>query len=594
VCGIAGIYIKDPTVVKSHAGLERFVNRLYLGLEKRGKEASGFVAVDRAGRVVMDKAAEAASDFIKSREALPENLWYILIHTRYSTKGDPQNYLNNHPILHGTCFTTHNGSVENDDELFAKYGFQRNGEVDSEILPALFGKTGFDSAEVSKMMGEVEGKVACATIDPVRYPGKVLLVKGSYSPLHMIETPKFLVWASTTESMREAWGAVLGTPPAWKRFQYLSEHTGVIIDENGVSEVFNTEKPPIKVQRVVHRQPVGFHSSVYRNGRWEDMDDRIQQRSLYDEPTHGNACDVNQDDTIQVTKPEVKKAVALLRTNGNGVAITWESTKQRYGERWVACPICDELVKDDQDNYIKTLQRGRMCIDCASMYNKLWQQKADAITAAAIEDADEEGGFINTEKYLSTKHLERYNKWAEDEGLCHGRALESLAEISGLTVDALDFLLYRMPTNERTDPGIVELIEKLWEMYDEEYVSEWDTSAPGMREAYRTWMVSEKEDPPAKPGDAFIVNKNAKKRTKKCLFCNKKPKFCIVADKAEWDSIHYCTNHYEKCGVKGCVGTANSTRHDGIRVCHTHARSNKDVRDDTWLKKNGYEFTEVR
>ena len=33
MCGIAGVYLKNPDFVKQHEGLETFVNALYLGIE---------------------------------------------------------------------------------------------------------------------------------------------------------------------------------------------------------------------------------------------------------------------------------------------------------------------------------------------------------------------------------------------------------------------------------------------------------------------------------------------------------------------------------------------------------------------------------
>ena len=65
-----------------------------------------------------------------------------LIHVRDFTKGHPEIAANNHPIRHGTVVGIHNGIIENDDELLARYGIERaepQMTVDSEAIFALDG-----------------------------------------------------------------------------------------------------------------------------------------------------------------------------------------------------------------------------------------------------------------------------------------------------------------------------------------------------------------------------------------------------------------------------------------------------------------------
>src|SRR4051812_27560057 len=119
MCGIAGVHLKNPNFVKSHEGLEAFINALYLGIESRGRRATGIVAVEAGGKVgTFEKADITASDFIEIRDPLPENVRTILCHTRFDTKGDPKDNKNNHPVLYGSTFAIHNGAIFNDDKLF--------------------------------------------------------------------------------------------------------------------------------------------------------------------------------------------------------------------------------------------------------------------------------------------------------------------------------------------------------------------------------------------------------------------------------------------------------------------------------------------
>src|SRR6266496_5069554 len=268
MCCIAGFYLKDPDVVQNHDGLEKFVDALFLGIQPRGEQATGFMAVGTDGAVVIDKKPVKASDFIQDRKLMPNNIKAALLHTRFRTKGTVDKEYNNHPVIYGNCFVTHNGSIWNDDFLFRKHELERHAEVDTEIIAALMDKSNFDIEEMKKYLSDMSGPVACAMMDPVRHPNKLILVRTMGSPLIMIETPKMVLWASNHETLIDAWGLVIGTPPAKNKFEEVATRKFRVVTDEGVEE----HNIPFYSTTSQHGTSGGNHGSRGNQGQRRESD----------------------------------------------------------------------------------------------------------------------------------------------------------------------------------------------------------------------------------------------------------------------------------------------------------------------------------
>lgn len=222
MCGIAGLHIKPEYKGKIPAG--RLLDWLLVGIQPRGTDATGFLSVGFDNQVQLDKAPIKASDFIKKRKSIKAEPQTILAHTRYATQGGPEDNRNNHPVNYATTFLVHNGWITNDYELYEKYDMERHADVDTEAIAALlWDKCAPDSwGNADKALEELEGAMAVAAID-IRRPGELLLARGYSSPLVYVENKQFIMWASTKEALKLAWGKVLGTPPADNKFKSLAE-----------------------------------------------------------------------------------------------------------------------------------------------------------------------------------------------------------------------------------------------------------------------------------------------------------------------------------------------------------------------------------
>lgn len=211
MCGIAGVWIKDPRS-KQLPGLnviEGFIDALLLGIEPRGHDATGFVSVQPgAKKARLEKADITAQKFVSWRKPIGAGVPRMtLLHTRLSTKGSPKNLDNNHPVRYNSTYAIHNGVIFNDDELFASYKFPRRAEVDTEIIPALFDKYGMDKAHLA--LQELDGNFAVAVCDPKRFPDQLILAKGPRSPLEYFENDFAIVWASTKSAIQDAYQHIL-------------------------------------------------------------------------------------------------------------------------------------------------------------------------------------------------------------------------------------------------------------------------------------------------------------------------------------------------------------------------------------------------
>lgn len=216
MCGIAGIHVKER--YKGQLPLDDMLDYLLVHIAERGKHATGFVSVNFGGKgVTLSKKDVEAAVFIGER-AQPdmEKVQTILAHTRWATQGPQHNNENNHPVVFGTCFATHNGHISNDAEVVEEFDLKahRPAEVDSIAIPIALASCGMGSIEnIKKGLEKLAGGMACAVIDPIKHPGKVVLAKGSTSPLFVLHHRTGFYWASTKEAIEFMWGNLIGTPP---------------------------------------------------------------------------------------------------------------------------------------------------------------------------------------------------------------------------------------------------------------------------------------------------------------------------------------------------------------------------------------------
>ncbi|MBW2675440.1 MAG: hypothetical protein JRD89_18860, partial [Deltaproteobacteria bacterium] len=139
--------------------------------------------------------AHQVTDIIKPQHTV------ILLHTRAATQGEPSNPNNNHPIYYknGTVLI-HNGVIHNDDTLKRIHNLHTDGEVDSEIILALYNHFGSKSKvkRIKKVISKLRGTMAFALYD---YP--FLFLYRHSNPLSLMYVPEWnaILFASEKEML---------------------------------------------------------------------------------------------------------------------------------------------------------------------------------------------------------------------------------------------------------------------------------------------------------------------------------------------------------------------------------------------------------
>jgi glucosamine 6-phosphate synthetase-like amidotransferase/phosphosugar isomerase protein len=194
LCGIAGYSLSassrvDPTLA---------AQILMAAISERGSDAAGYCYRGPDIALAMHKQRSGASRLLDSIR-VPAKATQALVHVRDYTKGHPSLEANNHPIRHGEVVGIHNGIIRNDEEIFARHGFERAAPrmtVDSEAIFALMEQ----ERGSAHALGELYGSMASAWMDE-REPEIVYLARGMGRPLWLGEGRHELFFASTKAAL---------------------------------------------------------------------------------------------------------------------------------------------------------------------------------------------------------------------------------------------------------------------------------------------------------------------------------------------------------------------------------------------------------
>src|SRR6478672_8015090 len=197
MCGIAGYSFHRA----SRFDRTLAAQALLAGIAERGADAAGYAYRGPAGDLSFHKQRSGASALL-DRVAIPQEATQALLHVRDYTKGHPRIEANNHPVRHGAVVGIHNGHIDNDDELMARYGFVRaepEMSVDSEVIFAIAEANG----GTARGFEDFRGSLATGWLDE-REPELLFLARGVGRPLWVGTTRRELFFASTREALEIA------------------------------------------------------------------------------------------------------------------------------------------------------------------------------------------------------------------------------------------------------------------------------------------------------------------------------------------------------------------------------------------------------
>jgi len=176
MCGIAGYSLSPKTQIDRTV----VAQALLAGIAERGGDAAGFAHRGHSGAVTVHKQRTGASELVELID-VPRSATQLLVHVRDFTKGHPSLGANNHPIRHGAVVGIHNGTIVNDEQLFARHAIERatpGMTVDSEIIFALAERS---RGRTARALEQLVGSMATAWLDEGR--PELLVARGMGRPL---------------------------------------------------------------------------------------------------------------------------------------------------------------------------------------------------------------------------------------------------------------------------------------------------------------------------------------------------------------------------------------------------------------------------
>lgn len=578
ICGIAGIHFKNPDFVSSareQALLERFVDYLLLGIEKRGTDATGFVAQTTTGSTLLDKHAIPASNFIKVRKRLPKGVRTVLLHARLTTRGKAENWHNNHPVQYGSVFTTHNGTISNDTYIFNHVlKKDRHAEVDTESIAALLDFHGFEEAH--KGFAELRGGFATASIDPINHRGQVILAKGPSYPIVFHENKHFCVWASEEGIIRNAWGEVLGTPS--KKYETFAEGDIYILGDEveRKPKAFDAKRYDYSTSRNSRSSTTTNHQHNWGD-EWDDDDWYGYEEGWV---KNGGTTPLKPKRNYEVL--DLVDTVAELRHKKQGVCVTFrtkgedrhaEWMEKYFNDKWTYCPHCKDTCAALQC-MPNTEKWGVICFDCYAY-------------AVGGEQEKKKEAVQNTSEYLESLDIddEIYDGLVEFGDLqmyLHVQALYRLMRETGIKRTILDYILFHAPDSIlNRDQDILGLYIDLSDRYQSHVA---DLTARYLEDAQEQERLDAREEA-RKTGwvaDSCGVIVEAEEEKPpvidptKCLVCGRKAR-TILGTTGAWCKKHWstCAGHVAHPYSEKCKGETVGMTRDGHRWCHIHARQKR-------------------
>lgn len=222
----------------------------------RGIDASGVAWRAPDGRIMFSKEREDAKDFV---ERVPN--WdeiaqsrIGLLHNRAKTKGSEWKAENNHPVVGFGWVVVHNGTLTNDDELFAYHQVERPAEVDSITINMLLSRQK-EYPECFRQLTVTSGGLTAA-MWKVDRPDEIGIIRLGPNELYMWEWDDILYWSSAPHAGEALPYRALGSI-AFQSTAMLPEDRLLVLGPGKARTFKMTRSPfsPKKVSAVVTTYP---------------------------------------------------------------------------------------------------------------------------------------------------------------------------------------------------------------------------------------------------------------------------------------------------------------------------------------------------
>lgn len=175
------------------------IEGMLLAGRTRGQDAAGLAWRDSSGQIKIIKERGDAKDFVKK---IDEPMWAEitgsrigLLHNRAKTKGTEWKTENNHPVSAFGWVVVHNGTLQNDDDVFAYHGIERPAEVDTVAINMLLSRQK-DYLSSFRELTVTSGGLTAA-MWKVDEPDNLGIIRLGPNELFLWEQEKILYWSSS-------------------------------------------------------------------------------------------------------------------------------------------------------------------------------------------------------------------------------------------------------------------------------------------------------------------------------------------------------------------------------------------------------------
>ena len=455
MCGIAGVYIKD----RSHGfDLDALSSYLLLGIETRGRDATGYGVIDWEGQEKIEKYAVPAYTFNQFRDRITNAARIILLHARYTTQGTELENENNHPVRFEDTIVTHNGVITNDTKLFKELEMEPQAKVDSEVIAASLSTVDLaDTDAVGVLLKEIKGSMSIAAINLAFDPCTLLLAKGDTNPLVVFEHDKIVVWASESQFIREAWGKVIGTPPAHGKMKHMKTRTGRVYQPALGMIEFEWEHDPFVSHNTHYINNYGWGNREYSDNVVYNNNYRRNQidwdiNTCDDDVSYFNGyCEECEEDGIYVTWYYLRDKSLCDSCSATGMykSMTIQDIK----------PTAKPVVTLSRVES-KTPLLLEKCMLCNVEYSEGLMNRTYGICEFCVA-RDDRDDPANPEEPIELAQEHRLDE------LYHTQAIGCCAYVNRVDTSVVDFLLFDRQADEAIQSST--FLQNIWKSCDDVY-----------------------------------------------------------------------------------------------------------------------------
>lgn len=219
----------------------------------RGTDSAGMAFLDDQKKVLVYKAKEKPEDFIKNT---PAGYWDSLaasqmglLHSRNITRGTNM-HESNHPVHQWGWAVTHNGTIQNTDDLFHHYKEKRFADVDTAAVPLVL-KQGTNYLDSLRHLTLLGGNATLAILSQ-EYPDRLALARFGRYDLYLIYdiAKKILYWSSLPEVLKVLPVLPIGNI-AFSMISKMPEGKILVLyaDKEFHTETYETARNPFTIPR---------------------------------------------------------------------------------------------------------------------------------------------------------------------------------------------------------------------------------------------------------------------------------------------------------------------------------------------------------